>query len=68
MNKSRGEKTSRWKTVLQIGASAIYSSYHVGVSLDYQVGRILLFFLEAFCAQTNIFWHEIKINKMFTKI
>ena len=25
-------------------------------------------FLEALCAQTNLFWREIKINSMYTEI
>ena len=25
------------------------------------------FFLEALCAQTNLLWHEMKINKMYTE-
>ena len=25
-------------------------------------------FLEALCSQTNLFWREMKINKMYTEI
>ena len=28
----------------------------------------LVIFLEALCEQTNLFWREMKINKMYTEI
>ena len=31
-------------------------------------GTNLVIFLEALCAQTNLFWHEMKINNMYTEI
>ena len=31
-------------------------------------GTNLVIFLEALCAQTNLFWREMKINKMYTEI
>ena len=31
-------------------------------------GTDLVIFLEALCAQTNLLWQEIKINKMYTEI
>ena len=30
-------------------------------------GTNLVIFLEALCAQTNLFWREMKINKMYTE-
>ena len=30
-------------------------------------GTNLVIFLEALCAQTNLFWHEMKIKKMYLK-
>ena len=30
-------------------------------------GTNLVIFLEALCAQTNLFWREMKINNMYTK-
>ena len=38
----------------------MYSSYHAGVSPD--GGLVIL--LQAFCAQTNLFWFKMKINKL----
>jgi len=62
-------KTTRRKR-RQIFASAMYSSYQAGVSPEggFEVGQTLWFFLEALCAQTNLFWREMKINKMYTEI
>ena len=31
-------------------------------------GTNLVIFLEALCAQTNLFWREMKINNMYTEI
>ena len=31
-------------------------------------GTNLVIFLDALCAQTNLLWQEIKINKMYTEI
>ena len=47
----------------------MYPSYQAGVSSEggLEVGRTLLFFLEALCAQTNLFWREMKIKKMYLK-
>ena len=69
INKRRGEKKARRKKC-QIFASAMYSSYHARVSPEggLEVGQTLWFFLEAFCAQTNLFWREMKINIMYTEI
>ena len=30
--------------------------------------NLVIFFLEALCAQTNLFWREMKINNMYTEI
>ena len=30
-------------------------------------GTNLVIFLEALCAQTNLFWREMKINKTYTE-
>ena len=51
----------------------MYSSYQAGVSPEggLEVGQTLWFFYEPFaralCAQTNLFWREIKIKKMYLK-
>ena len=47
----------------------MYSSYQAGVSPEggLEVGQTLRFFLEALCAQTNLFWREMKIKKMYQK-
>ena len=47
----------------------MYSSYQAGVppSGGLEVGQTLWFFLEALCAQTNLFWREMKIKKMYLK-
>ena len=31
-------------------------------------GKNLVIFLEALCAQSNLFWREMKINNMYTEI
>ena len=31
-------------------------------------GTNLVIFLGALCAQTNLFWHQMKINNMYTEI
>ena len=48
----------------------MYSTYQAGVSLEggLEVGQTLWVFLEALCAQTNLFWREMKINNMYTEI
>ena len=45
----------------------MYSSYQAGVSPEggLEVGQTLWFFLEALCAQTNLFWREMKINNTY---
>lgn len=45
----------------------MYSSYQAGVSPEggLEVGQTLWFFLEALCAQTNLFWREMKINNNY---
>ena len=47
----------------------MYSSYQAGVSPEggLEVGQTLWFFLEALCAQTNLFWREMKINKLYSE-
>ena len=47
----------------------MYSSYQAGVSPEsgLEVGQTPSFSLEALCAQTNLFWREMKINNMYTK-
>ena len=47
----------------------MYSSYQAGVppSGGLEVGQTLWFFLEALCAQTNLFWREMKINKLYSE-
>ena len=30
--------------------------------------NLVIFFLEALCAQTNLFWREMKINNTYTEI
>ena len=30
-------------------------------------GTTLVIFLEALCTKTNLFWREMKINKMYTE-
>ena len=32
-----------------------------------EVGQTLWFFLEALCAQTNLFWREMEIINMYTE-
>ena len=50
-------------------ASAMYSSYQAGISLWWtRSGTNLVIFLEALCAQINLFWLEMKINKLYTEI
>ena len=43
---------------------------HAGVSPEggLEVGQTLWFFLDALCAQTKLFWREMKINNMYTDI
>ena len=47
----------------------MYSSYQASVSPEggVEVGQTLCF-LEALCAQTDLFWGEMKINNMYTEI
>ena len=48
----------------------MYSSYQASVSPEggLEVGQTcLVIFLEALCAQTNLFWREMKIKKMYLK-
>ena len=68
INICRGENTTRRKKC-QIFASAMYSSYQAGVSPEggLEVRQTLWFFLGALCAQTNLFWGEMKIKKMYLK-
>ena len=49
----------------QILTSGMYSSYQAGVSRS---GTNLVIVLEGLCSQTNLFWREMKINKMYTEI
>ena len=51
----------------QIFASVMYSIYQTRVSPEggLEVGQTLWFFLEALCAQTNLFWREMKINNTY---
>ena len=69
-NKSRGEKKSRWKTIMpdwRLGN--LFQLPRRRISRKWTPsGTNTVIFEEALSAQTNIFWHEIKINKMFTKI
>ena len=64
------EKNDEEKKKCQIFASVMYSSYQAGVSPEggLEVGQTLWFFLEALCAQTNLFWSEMKIDNMYTEI
>ena len=58
INKSRGKKNDEEEKKCQIFVSAMYSSYQAGVSPEggLQVGQT-----QALCAQTNLFWREMKI-------
>ena len=53
-----------------IFASVMYSSYEEQrISRRWtRSGTNLVFFLESLCAQTNLFWRQIKINNMYTEI
>ena len=54
----------------QIFTSSVYSSYQAGISPEGGLtrnGTILVIFLEALCVQTNLLWHKMKINKMYTE-
>ena len=48
----------------------MYSSYHAGVFPEggLEVRQTLWIFLDALCAQTNLFWREMKINNRYTEI
>ena len=60
INKCCGEKTTRRKGC-QIFTSAPARRRWT------QSGTNIVIFLEAFCAQTNLFWCEMKIKKMYTE-
>ena len=60
INICRGENTTRRKRC-PIFASAMYSRKWT------RSGTNLIIFLEALCAQTNLFWCEMKIKKMYLK-
>ena len=68
INICRGENTTRRKKC-QIFASAMYSICQAWcISRRWtRKGINLVIFLEALCAQTNLFWREIKIKKMYLK-
>ena len=71
INKRRGEKKTRRKKC-QFFASAMYSSYHASISpeggLEVGQDKPCDFFLEALCAQTDLFWRKMKINNMYGEI
>ena len=60
INKCRGEKKTRRKGC-QIFTSAPARRMWT------QSGTNIVIFLEFFCAQTNLFWYEMKIKKMYTE-
>ena len=60
INKCRGEKTTRRKGC-QIFTSAPARRRWT------QSGTNIVIFLEAFCAQTNLFWCEMNLKKMYTE-
>ena len=47
----------------------MYSSQQAGVSPEggLEVGQTLWVFLEALCAQTNLFWREMEIINKYTE-
>ena len=70
INKCRGEKTTRRKEC-QIFASAMYYTLQLQsrrISRRWtRCGTNVVIFLEALYAKTNLFWLEMKINKMYTE-
>ena len=68
IKKCRGEKNDEKERMPDLRLGNV-SSYQAGVSPEggLEVGQTLWFFLEVLCEQANLFWREMKINKMYTE-
>ena len=69
INKRRGEKKTRRKNARSSPRQCIQATtpaYHQ--QEDAPRDNPCDLFLEALCAQTNLFWREMKINNMYTEI
>ena len=69
INKCRGKKTTRRKKMPDLRLGNVFQLPSRRISRRWtRSGTNLVIFLEALCAQTNLFWRAMKINNMNTEM
>ena len=69
INKRRGQKRRGGKNARSSPRQCIPATMPAYLQkVDSKWDKPCDFFLEALCAQTNLFWREMKINNMYTEI
>ena len=67
LNISRGESTTRGKNARSSPQQCIPATKLAYLQKVTRTRTNLVIFLGALCAQTNLFWREMKIKKMYLK-